>query len=586
MKMRRSIKWRFIVPFVLIILAVVTVLLVLYTRQYRNLYYEDTRATLTSEANLLASEIALLPREASDPQALTDLVQRFSDNLNARVTVIQPDGKVIAESDATAEMMVNHLNRPEVQEVVAGGIGYNVRYSTTFKTEMIYVAVAQLSNGELANIIRLAKPLEIVNARLEMIRRSILLSGLAAILLATLVTFLAAKRTTRPIVELTEAAKRITSGDYSNIPEPGADNEINDLTRAFSKMAIQIQDQISTISGQNANLETIVDRLMDGLIIVRRDGKIDLINRTARLMFGVDAPEGKSADFVKTLQQYQLVELWQKTVNDKKDQNMYIELKNQGKYLLGMSTFLGTVQEGTVLILLQDRTKNRDLEEMRQTFVSNVSHELRTPLTTMKALSETLQQCVRKDPDSAERFITLMDVEIDKLTQMVLELLELSRIESGRVEMVMINKDVADLLYGPVERMRMQADRAGLDLQMVVPEGLPQIKVDAERMERVLINIIHNAIKYTRPGGLITVSAEQAEDEIIIRVKDTGEGIDEKDLPRIFERFYKTDQARASGGTGLGLAIAKHIVEAHQGRIWVESQKGFGSVFSIAVKAV
>jgi len=586
MKMRRSIKWRFIVPFVLIILAVVTVLLVLYTRQYRNLYYEDTRATLTSEANLLASEIALLPREASDPQALTDLVQRFSDNLNARVTVIQPDGKVIAESDATAEMMVNHLNRPEVQEVVAGGIGYNVRYSTTFKTEMIYVAVAQLSNGELANIIRLAKPLEIVNARLEMIRRAILLSGLAAILLATLVTFFAAKRTTRPIVELTEAAKRITSGDYSNIPEPGADNEINDLTRAFSKMAIQIQDQISTISGQNANLETIVDRLMDGLIIVRRDGKIDLINRTARLMFGVDAPEGKSADFVKTLQQYQLVELWQKTVNDKKDQNMYIELKNQGKYLLGMSTFLGTVQEGTVLILLQDRTKNRDLEEMRQTFVSNVSHELRTPLTTMKALSETLQQCVRKDPDSAERFITLMDVEIDKLTQMVLELLELSRIESGRVEMVMINKDVADLLYGPVERMRMQADRAGLDLQMVVPEGLPQIKVDAERMERVLINIIHNAIKYTRPGGLITVSAEQAEDEIIIRVKDTGEGIDEKDLPRIFERFYKTDQARASGGTGLGLAIAKHIVEAHQGRIWVESQKGFGSVFSIAVKAV
>lgn len=586
MKMRRSIKWRFIVPFVLIILAVVTVLLVLYTRQYRNLYYEDTRATLTSEANLLASEIALLPREASDPQALTDLVQRFSDNLNARVTVIQPDGKVIAESDATAEMMVNHLNRPEVQEVVAGGIGYNVRYSTTFKTEMIYVAVAQLSNGELANIIRLAKPLEIVNARLEMIRRAILLSGLAAILLATLVTFFAAKRTTRPIVELTEAAKRITSGDYSNIPEPGADNEINDLTRAFSKMAIQIQDQISTISGQNANLETIVDRLMDGLIIVRRDGKIDLINRTARLMFGVDAPEGKSADFVKTLQQYQLVELWQKTVNDKKDQNMYIELKNQGKYLLGMSTFLGTVQEGTVLILLQDRTKNRDLEEMRQTFVSNVSHELRTPLTTMKALSETLQQCVRKDPDSAERFITLMDVEIDKLTQMVLELLELSRIESGRVEMVMINKDVADLLYGPVERMRMQADRAGLDLQMVVPEGLPQIKVDAERMERVLINIIHNAIKYTRPGGLITVSAEQAEDEIILRVKDTGEGIDEKDLPRIFERFYKTDQARASGGTGLGLAIAKHIVEAHQGRIWVESQKGFGSVFSIAVKAV
>ncbi len=586
MKMRRSIKWRFILPFVFIIMGVVTVMLVLYTNQYRKMYYEDTRAMLTSEANLLASEIALLPDDGSDPQALADLINRYSENLNVRVTVIQPDGKVIAESDATAEMMVNHLNRPEVQQVVAGGIGYNVRYSTTLKTEMVYVAVGQSLNGDLATIVRFAKPLEIVNARLAMIRRSILISGLAAILLAALVTFFAAKQTTRPIVELTDAAKRITGGDYSKIPQPGADNEINDLTRAFSKMAVQIQDQLSTISGQNANLETIVDRLMDGLIIVRRDGKIELINRTARLMFGIDELDGKSGDFVKTMQQYQLVELWQKTVHDKKDQNMYIELKNQGKYLLGMSTFLGTPQEGTVLILLQDRTKNRDLEEMRQTFVSNVSHELRTPLTTMKALSETLQQYVRKDPDSAERFITLMDVEIDKLTQMVLELLELSRIESGRVEMVMINENVAELLKRPVERMRMQADRAGLDLRLDVPEGLPQIKVDAERMERVLINIIHNAIKYTQPGGVIALSAEQAENEIIIRVKDTGEGIDEKDLPRIFERFYKTDQARASGGTGLGLAIAKHIVEAHQGRIWVESQKGLGSVFSIAIKAV
>ena len=581
--MRRSIKWRFILPFVLIILAVVTVLLVLYTRQYRELYYEDTRETLNSEANLLASEIALLPENESDQQALSDLVQRFSENLDVRVTIIQPDGKVIAESDATAEMMVNHLNRPEVKQVVAGGIGYNVRYSTTFKTEMVYVAVGQMSDGKLVNIVRLAKPLEIVNARLSMIRRTILIGGLAAIFLAVLATFFAARRTIRPITQLTEAAKRITSGDYSQIPEPGADNEINDLTRAFSRMAAQIQDQITTIGGQNTKLETIVDRLMDGLIIVNRDGKVELINRAARSMIGVDATEVEGGDFVKILQQYQLVELWQKTVKDRKDQNIYIELKNQDKYLLGMSTFLGSVQDGTVLILLQDRTKNRNLEEMRQTFVSNVSHELRTPLTTMKALNETLQECVRTDPDSAERFLALMEVEIDKLTQMVLELLELSRIESGRVEMLMTNAVVAGLLKKPVERMRMQAERARLDLQVNCPEGLPEIKVDAERMERVLINIIHNAIKYTPPGGVITVSAEQVNNEIIIQVSDTGEGIDEKDLPRIFERFYKTDQARASGGTGLGLAIAKHIVEAHQGKIWVDSQKGVGSVFSIAL---
>jgi two-component system phosphate regulon sensor histidine kinase PhoR len=220
---------------------------------------------------------------------------------------------------------------------------------------------------------------------------------------------------------------------------------------------------------------------------------------------------------------------------------------------------------------------------MRQNFVSNVSHELRTPLTTMKALTETLQQCIGSDPQSAQHFLNLMDVEIDKLTQMVLELLDLSRIESGRVEMNKTSVNVLELLTPPVERMKLQADRAHVDLKVDRLETLPAIYVDAEQIERVLLNIIHNAIKYTSPGGSITLSAEAIEQEMVIKINDTGEGISEQDLPRIFERFYKTDQARSSGGTGLGLAIAKHIVEAHQGRIWVESKKGVGSTFFIAL---
>jgi two-component system phosphate regulon sensor histidine kinase PhoR len=220
---------------------------------------------------------------------------------------------------------------------------------------------------------------------------------------------------------------------------------------------------------------------------------------------------------------------------------------------------------------------------MRQTFVSNVSHELRTPLTTMKVLTETLQQCVVSDPQNAERFLSLMDVEIDKLTQMVLELLELSRIESGRVEMRKTAINVMDLLIRPVDRMRLQAERSKLELRIEDPGGLPMVPVDSERMEQVLLNLIHNAIKHTPPGGKIVLSAEVIGGEIIIKVKDSGEGIAEKDIPRIFERFYKTDQARASGGTGLGLAIAKHIVEAHRGRIWVESTEGQGATFFIAL---
>jgi len=248
-----------------------------------------------------------------------------------------------------------------------------------------------------------------------------------------------------------------------------------------------------------------------------------------------------------------------------------------------LTTFLGTPREGTVLILLQDRTQIKKVEELRQTFVSNVSHELRTPLTTLKALQETLQDCIDSDPDAAKRFLGHMDIEIDKLTQMVLELLDLSRIESGRAEMRKTITDVKQLLQLPVERMKPQADRAGLSLIINCPPDLPMVNVDAEQIERVLMNLIHNSIKHTAPGGEIIVSAAISENQMMIKVSDNGEGISQQDLPRIFERFYKTDQARASGGTGLVLAIAKHIIEAHAGKIDADSRPGEGATFTITL---
>lgn len=581
---KRSILWRFILPFITIIVVTTISVLFLFSRQSRELFISDIRSTLNSEASLLAAELSQYADGEPDLDKLREIVKRYSNNLGLRVTIINQEGKVVAESAATAEMMVNHLNRPEVQQVLTNGNGFNIRYSTTLKTEMIYVAVGQMVDGQLRNIVRLAKPISIINERLNETRRVIILSGIVAILLVFAVTLITARRTIRPILQLTESARKITRGDFSQLPVPGTDNEINDLTRAFSKMASQLQLQISTISSQNANLETIVDRLMDGLIIVTREGYISMVNQTAKSLLGVNAQSGIGDDFIKTVQQYQLVELWQKTIESGQDQAMFIELKNRGRYILGMSTFLGTPQEGTVLILIQDRTKNRQLEELRQNFVSNVSHELRTPLSTLKALIETLQKCIHDDPFAAEKFLMMMDVEIDKLTQMVLELLDLSRIESGRVTMQKQTIAVKDLLKNPVERMQPQAERARIDLRFECQDGLPTLNVDVEQIERVLINIIHNAIKYTPQGGSIVVSAKQENNEILISVQDTGEGIDETDLPRIFERFYKTDQARASGGTGLGLSIAKHIIDAHQGRIWAESKKGSGSTFTIGLK--
>jgi len=307
------------------------------------------------------------------------------------------------------------------------------------------------------------------------------------------------------------------------------------------------------------------------------------MNRAAAAFFKLKKNDYKHNDFIEIIQNYQLVELWQKTLESQMDQITEIDLRQDQKHLLGLTTFLGTPREGTVLILLQDRTQIKKVEELRQTFVSNVSHELRTPLTTLKALQETLQDCIDSDPDAAKRFLGHMDIEIDKLTQMVLELLDLSRIESGRAEMRKTITDVKQLLQLPVERMKPQADRAGLSLIINCPPDLPMVNVDAEQIERVLMNLIHNSIKHTAPGGEIIVSAAISENQMMIKVSDNGEGISQQDLPRIFERFYKTDQARASGGTGLGLAIAKHIIEAHAGKIDADSRPGEGATFTITL---
>jgi two-component system phosphate regulon sensor histidine kinase PhoR len=231
------------------------------------------------------------------------------------------------------------------------------------------------------------------------------------------------------------------------------------------------------------------------------------------------------------------------------------------------------------LVILQDLTRVRRLETVRRDFISNISHELRTPLAGLKSLVDTLRGGAIKDRPAAKRFLKRMDAEVDALTQMVEELLELSRIESGQAPLRLAPVPVSEVVVPPVDRLRPQAERGGLDLTVLLPPELPMVLADADRARLVLTNLVHNAVKFTPPGGQVTVAARPDGEEVILSVQDTGVGIPADDLPRIFERFYKADRARSGGGTGLGLAIAKHIVQGHGGRIWVESVEGEGSSF-------
>ena len=231
------------------------------------------------------------------------------------------------------------------------------------------------------------------------------------------------------------------------------------------------------------------------------------------------------------------------------------------------------------LVMLQDLTQIRRLEIVRRDFVSNISHELRTPLASLKALVDTLRDGALDDRPAAEHFLDSIETEVDALTQMVQELLELARIESGQVPVRLRPAALADLINPPVERLSSQAERAGVNLTVSLAPDLPMVLADPERVQQVITNLVHNAIKFTPEKGSITITAETATREVIVEVSDTGVGIAPKDLPRVFERFFKADRARSAGGTGLGLAIARHIVQAHGGRIWAKSIEGEGSTF-------
>jgi two-component system phosphate regulon sensor histidine kinase PhoR len=316
--------------------------------------------------------------------------------------------------------------------------------------------------------------------------------------------------------------------------------------------------------------------------VIITDGaeKVRLINPAAARLLDTSESEAVGRPFTQVVRYHKLIQLWQRSRERREEVEEAIEVYRQDTFLRVIVTPLDDEgMEGT-LTILQDLTRIRRLETVRRDFISNVSHELRTPLASLKALVETLRDGALEDTETALRFLNRMETEVDALTQMVNELLELSRIESRQVPLQLAPATIEEVILPAVERLRPQAERAGLNLMVTLLPDLPRVQADIERAQQVVTNLVHNAIKFTPPGGQVAVSAEVMGEEMVIAVRDTGMGIAAEDLSRIFERFYKADRARSGGGTGLGLAIAKHIVQAHGGRIWAESGgEGQGSTF-------
>jgi two-component system, OmpR family, phosphate regulon sensor histidine kinase PhoR len=581
--MFRNIRWRIAVPSVLLILVTMIGLAAYLSSFLRRVYRDELEAQLANEALLVRDNLVEAMSGDTSPEALDQLARYWGDLVDARITIIAPDGSVIGESEQDRATMDNHATRPEVIQALVQGEGQSVRYSDTARYETLYYATLVKVGDQPLAILRIALPIKTIDARIAKLQRNLAGMTLLVTILAVLLTLLIANQTTRPIRELTLAAEKMADGDLSVRLPVSSDDDVGQLSRALNRMADQIRNEVDALQTERGKLEAILQQMTDGLVMVDETGAVQMINSSAEKMFGISGEQAIGSSLAGALRQHQVVELWQQTAHSGGMRSVSFEVPSKRIYLQGIAVLLERELSGSVLLLFQNLTRQRYLETVRQDFISNISHELRTPLAALKALTETLAEGALDDPPAARHFLEQMDTEVDSLSLMVSELLELSRIESGRVPLNLTPTRPCMILSPAVERLHLQVERANLEVLLDCPEDLPLVFADPQRLEQVVVNLLHNAIKFTPGGGRINVSAREALEAVIFSVKDTGIGIAEEDLPRIFERFFKADRARSKVGTGLGLAISRHLVEAHGGKIWVESIEGSGSTFYFSI---
>jgi two-component system phosphate regulon sensor histidine kinase PhoR len=577
--MRLPLRWKIALPQIGIFLVIFLGLSLYLSGFLRQMYLSTLQTRLQLECQLLSADAEPLLRNPTGTAAASHFARSVSAALQARITLIDADGTVLADSEADPATMENHLTRPEVIQALAQGSGSSTRLSATTGIENLYTAIPIKTGGALLGLVRIAVPLSEIDATIHRLQTALLTAMILAAILTLGASLWTARRAATPLEELTEAAQQVAAGNLEATLLPASTDEIGQLTEAFNAMTAQLRSQFSALRAERGKLDAVLMQMTDGVVIVDAHDSVTLINPSAEHVFALEAGRALGHSAAEVLRHHLLLDLLAASRAQDQLVSTSVDVGLPPVFLLAIALPLRDQLAGFTLFLFQDLTRMRKLETVRRDFVGNLSHELRTPLAALQALAETLQESALEDPVAARRFIELMLSEVATLNQLSAELLELSQIESGKVPLVAVSVSPAVLLQETLERMQLLAERNQITLRSEPAENLPDVVADPSRIGQVFANLIHNAVKFTPPGGTIRLSAQQMDNEVRFSVADTGSGIAADDLPRIFERFYKADPSRSGGGTGLGLAIARHLIEAHGGTIWAESALGKGSEF-------
>ncbi len=548
----------------------------------------EVQAELTRE--FLIEE---LPAEDNFTYKMIDgLVDRLGETGKARLTFIGVDGIVWGDTERDGEslrQMDNHLDHPEVQEAIKNGSGIRDRRSDTTQTEFRYFALPVEQNGTLIGFCRVALPMEAVNTTISNLYRRLLYASIAGLILVILFGIFSTGAIVKPIKKLTQITQSIAAGEVTSRVEVKSDNELGQLSRNFNLITDRVQEQIGKISSENQRLETILNNMSEGVLLVNGASEITYANPAAIVMLNL--PEmyvGRALIEINRIPELQALLREAEQTGDV----AFAEIRlGNLKESEAEVTIVPVASQSEYVVVIHDVSHVRKLEQIRADFVANVSHELRTPLTTIHGYAETLLNNGSTKSKKRKEFIVKILNHSARLSRLVSDLLELARLESGDVELKRSQCHLNAFHEPILDVFEPVLEESGVTLKWEIPENLPQVSVDSQLFMQVFVNLIDNAIKYTPDEGVIGVSAElggtnsDAANEVVVHITDSGIGIPLESQSRVFERFYRVDKGRARemGGTGLGLAITKHILLCHKGRIWLESELGQGTVFHFAL---
>lgn len=548
-------------------------------------------------------EYALQPlfQSASGTPSASDLypvVEALSTRSSTRVTLVAGDGSVLADSavrESDLSAVENHLSRPEIQQAFTSGQGQDIRASHTTGERTMYRAIAMSrSAGSPLVIVRVGLPMEVLDREIAKLKQSLVLTLAAAFLIALSLSIWLSHNLTKPLSDMAAAARELAAGNHHIRIATSSRDEVGLLGDTLNHMTNELRSKIEELSEDRSQLLAMLTSMVEGVMVLDCRGRILQVNPALERMFQITRAEARGQYCSDVLAHPHLNALINTILTNRAGQEDEIVLTPSGRCLHIEASVPGCEQENEAcaVLVFHDVTELRRLEKIRKDFVANVSHELRTPLTSIKGYVEALLDGAKDDPEALQKFLDIILKQSDRLNLIIEDLLELSKIESGRVSFKEEPLDLRNVIERTLSMIKLLADKKGHRLVSQVDERLPLIAGDEDRLVQVLTNLLDNAVKYTPEQGTITVSARPVFDDsdsrlarplVELAVADTGIGIPEPDRPRVFERFYRVDKARSRelGGTGLGLAIVKHIVEGHGGQVWVEGNEPHGSRFVV-----